>query len=80
MKSPNNLDSNPPKFSQHQQVQFLGGNGIIVFCEPNAGNWLYGIEMPLVTETKMNRVGSETVILLPEIELYSVNNTELKEE
>ena len=79
MKSPNNLHSNPPQFSQYQQVHFLGGNGIIVSCQPDAGNWLYGVKMPITTEADMGRVGSETVILVPEIELYLVNNADLKE-
>ncbi len=80
MKSMNNLSSSPPKFSQHQKVHFLGGNGTILFCQPDAGDWLYGVEMPVTTESDMGRVGCETVILVPEIELYSVNDTEFKEE
>ncbi len=79
MKSIKNLSSSPPKFSQHQKVQFLGGNGTIVSCQPDAGYWLYGVEMPVTTELDMGRVGSETVILVPEIELYLVNNADLKE-
>ncbi len=75
-----NLSSTTPKFSQHQQVQFLGGNGTIVFCQPDAGKWLYGVEMPVTTESDMDRVGYETVIVVPEIELYPVNNADSKEE
>ena len=67
-----NLDSTPPKFSQHQQVHFLGGKGTILFCQPDAGYWLYGVEMPVATEPDIERIGSETVILVPETELYTV--------
>ncbi len=76
MKTLNNRDSTLPKFSQYQQVHFLGGNGTILFWQPNAGDWLYGVEMPITTESDMDRVGYETVILVPEIELYPVNNKE----
>ena len=76
MKTLNNRDSTLPKFSQYQQVHFLGGNGTILFCQPDAGDWLYGVEMPITTESDMDRVGYETVILVPEIELYPVNNKE----
>ncbi len=75
-----NLKSTPPKFRQAQEVNFLGGNGTIIFCQPDAGNWLYGVEMPVTIEPELGRVGYETVILVPEFELYPVSNTEFKEE
>ena len=38
-----------------------------------------GVEMPITTELGMDRIGCETVILVPEFELYPVNDAEAKE-
>ena len=60
---------NPPKFSVHQQVQFIGGNGTILFSQPDGGHWLYGVEMPFGTESALGRIGHETIVLMSETEL-----------
>ena len=70
--------STSPKFCPHQQVHFLGGNGTIRFFHPDGNNWLYGVEMPLGTEPDLGRIGHETVVLIPETELYVLQATEKK--
>ena len=67
---------NSPKFSLHQQVHFLGGDGKILFCQPDGGNWLYGVEMPLGQESDMGRIGHETIVLVEETELHTVKQTD----
>ena len=68
--------STTPKFSQDQQVHFLGGNGTILFCLVDGGHWLYGVKMPEGKESDIRRIGYETIVLVSETELYTVKETE----
>ncbi|VEP17878.1 conserved hypothetical protein [Hyella patelloides LEGE 07179] len=61
--------STTPKFSPEQKVHFWGGKGTILFCQPNAGDWLSGVEMPREIEPDRVRIGSETRVLIGESEL-----------
>jgi hypothetical protein len=60
-----------PKFSQNQQVCFIGGVGKIRNCRVESGGWLYVVKMPLESEINLRRVGSEATILLYETEISS---------
>ncbi|MDZ8053621.1 MAG: hypothetical protein RMX68_007575 [Aulosira sp. ZfuVER01] len=63
-----------PKFSQGQTVEFIGGEGMIVKCSPNSQTWAYLVEMQMGEEPEMGRIGSETTILLFEMDIaLSVN-------
>ena len=71
----NALSENPqtqPKFRPFQQVYFLGGMGKIISCFTDHGKWMYSVEMPLGKEPNMGRIGSETIILMPETEIYQI--------
>lgn len=61
------------QFSYNQQVCFIGGTGTVKEYCFGAGKWLYTIEMPLSPEPEMGRVGSETQIVLEEIEIQEVS-------
>lgn len=61
-----------PKFSKKQRVCFVGGVGTIKNCQPESGTWTYTVEMELGPEPDMGRVGSETTILLYEVDIYEV--------
>ena len=61
-----------PKFRPFQQVYFLGGMGKIISCFADAGKWMYAVEMPLGQEPDMGRIGSETIILMQETEIYQI--------
>lgn len=64
-----------PRFSEGQTVKFLGGEGVITRCQPNASSWAYLVEMAMGPEPDMGRVGCETTILLFEVDLeYSMRN------
>lgn len=60
-----------PSFHHAQTVRFAGGEGIVRGYRPDAGTWTYLIEMALGQEPDFGRVGAETMVLLPEIELYA---------
>ncbi|MBW4621685.1 MAG: hypothetical protein KME17_20265 [Cyanosarcina radialis HA8281-LM2] len=60
-----------PKFSQSQQICFLGGVGQIIDCRAESGVWLYMVKMNLDRELNIQRLGSETTVLLYEAEISS---------
>jgi hypothetical protein len=68
-----------PRFSQDQQVCFVGGVGMIRSCRPNSGTWTYTVEMEMGPEPAMGRVGAETTILLYEAEIQGVINKSIPE-
>lgn len=61
-----------PKFRQEQIVCFQGGTGTIRSCYLESGIWAYTIEIPLGAEPDTGRVGSETTILLHEVDIQAV--------
>ena len=60
-----------PSFHHTQLVGFAGGEGVVRGCHLEAGTWTYLVEMALGQEPNFGRVGAETMVLLPEIELYA---------
>lgn len=58
-----------PLFCLMQWVSFVGGEGIVQSYKPNAGTWVYLVEMPLGLEPVFGRVGAETLVLLSEADL-----------
>jgi hypothetical protein len=58
-----------PSSDRDQQVQFLGGEGIIRNFKFEAENWTYLVEMPLGSEPTFGRIGAETMVLISETEL-----------
>ena len=62
-------------FHRHQQVSFIGGEGIIRNFKYESGTWKYLVEMPLApTLPEFGRVGAETIVLLDEVELDLIGN------
>lgn len=61
-----------PSFRHTQQVSFVGGEGIVQSCKPEAGTWTYLIEMVLGPEPDFGRVGAETMVFLNEADLRAV--------
>lgn len=59
----------PPKFRQSQLVSFLGGMGIVRSHHLESGTWAYAVEMSLGIEPEVGRVGTETTILLDEVDM-----------
>ena len=68
------VSKSPPKFRQSQIVCFQGGTGKIRRCHLESGTWAYAVEMALGPEPEFGRVGSETTILLNEIDMQAVMN------
>ena len=63
--------TNGHKFHHGQRVRFAGGEGIVRRFKCEAGKWTYVVEMPLGLEPNFGRIGSETMVLLNEKELYA---------
>ena len=62
-------------FHLHQQVSFVGGEGIVRNFKYENGNWQYLVEMPLsLPMPKFGRIGAETIVLLDEIELHPIGH------
>jgi hypothetical protein len=59
-------------FKVAQQVQFVGGEGIVRHIKFEAQNWTYLVEMPLGQSPEFGRVGAETMVVLSEAELRAV--------
>jgi hypothetical protein len=55
-----------PKFSRDRVVHFIGGCGKIKHCTPDAGTWVYAVEMDMGIPPETGRIGFETTILLHE--------------
>lgn len=60
-----------PRFRKGQAVKFIGGAGTIKNYRPEAGVWTYLIEMELGIEPDFGRVGAETMVWLPEVDLMA---------
>lgn len=63
-----------PKFRTNQMVYFVGGIGMIKNYRPDSGTWTYAVEMEMMSEPEMGRVGFETTILLYEADIQEVIN------
>ncbi|MDZ7961550.1 MAG: hypothetical protein RMY34_27335 [Aulosira sp. DedQUE10] len=63
-----------PKFAQGQTVEFIGGMGMIVKCNPNSKAWAYLVEMEMGAEPEMGRIGYETTIVLFETDIALLKN------
>ena len=62
-------------FDRHQQVSFIGGEGVVRNFKYENGTWKYLVEMPLApVMPKFGRIGAETIVLLDEIELAAIGN------
>jgi hypothetical protein len=62
-------------FHRHQQVGFIGGEGIIRSFKYENGTWKYLVEMPLdIPIPTFGRIGAETIVLLDEVELNIIGN------
>lgn len=68
------IPKSAPKFMQSQMVCFQGGTGRICRCHLESGTWAYTVEMALGPEPDIGRVGSETTILLHEVDIQAVMN------
>jgi hypothetical protein len=55
-----------PKFHHQQKVSFIGGTGKVKELQPQAGNWIYTVEMSMGLEPDFGRIGAETTIVLEE--------------
>ncbi|MEH2080626.1 MAG: hypothetical protein V7K89_11640 [Nostoc sp.] len=62
------------KFCKGEIVSFLGGEGVIKNYRFESGSWEYLVEMPMGPEPEMGRVGYETTIWLPEVDISSLVN------
>lgn len=61
-----------PKFNRDRVVQFIGGSGKIKHYKPDAGTWVYAVEMDMGIPPEMGRIGLETTILLHEADIQAV--------
>ena len=62
-------------FDRHQQVSFIGGEGVVRNFKYENGTCKYLVEMPLAPVLpKFGRIGAETIVLLDEIELAAIGN------
>lgn len=68
------VPTRPPKFRHSQMVCFQGGTGRIRRCHLESGTWAYAVEMALGPEPEFGRAGSETTILLNEVDLQAAMN------
>jgi len=59
-----------PDFLPTQQVSFVGGEGIVQNFKFESGTWIYVVEMMLGVEPEFGRVGSETMVILNEADLW----------
>lgn len=60
-----------PRFSKEQLVCFIGGIGTIKNYQLDSRSWTYAVEMELGPEPDMGRIGSETTILLNEVDIQA---------
>ncbi len=58
-----------PRFSRNQIVHFMGSVGRIKSYQANSNTWTYAVEMEVEPEPNFERVGSETIILLDEVDI-----------
>lgn len=63
-----------PKFRKDQTVEFIGGTGKIKQYHFEICEWIYLVEMKLGLEPSFGRIGCETMILLPEIDIFLLVN------
>ncbi|MEH2311948.1 MAG: hypothetical protein V7K35_11220 [Nostoc sp.] len=68
-------DSPVRKLCKGQIVSFIGGEGMIKNYRFESGSWEYLVEMPMGPEPEMGRVGYETMIWLPEVDISSLRNS-----
>ncbi len=64
-----------PRFSNGQQVYFVGGEGVIKSYHTEAGTWAYHIMMNMGQEPNFGRIGHETTIVLIETELEPIRTS-----
>lgn len=62
----------PPRFAKDQLVEFIGGTGKIRNYRSESDSWLYLVEMAMGPEPDFGRIGYETMILLPELDMISL--------
>ncbi len=58
-----------PKFNKGQKVEFIGGVSIIKNYRPESNHWVYLVAMPVKKDLKIDRIGYETMIWLPETDV-----------
>ncbi|MEH2247854.1 hypothetical protein [Nostoc sp.] len=63
------------KLCKGQIVSFMGGEGMIKNYRFESGSWEYLVEMPMGPKPEMGRVGYETMIWLPEVDISSLINS-----
>jgi hypothetical protein len=68
-----------PSLCRGQAVKFIGGTGIVKNYRQESGTWSYLVEMELGSEPDMGRVGYETMIWLPEPDLFLLESRCQKE-
>lgn len=61
--------TNAPKFRKDQAVEFMGGTGKIKHYYFELGEWIYLVEMKLGSKPDFGRIGYETTVILPEIDM-----------
>jgi len=63
-----------PRFYQGQQVHFIGGSGKVKSLRPDAGGWLYQVEMEMGPLPTMGRIGYETTVVLSEVDMAGADD------
>lgn len=63
-----------PKFNHNQPVRFIGGEGTVKHFRPDAGSWLYTVQMEMGPEPEMGRIGYETTVVLSETDLSALES------
>lgn len=64
-----------PKFCEGQKVGFIGGEGIIKNYRFEPSSWLYLVEMLMIAEPEIDRIGYETMIWLAEVDIFPLCNS-----
>ncbi len=58
-----------PRFAKEQLVEFIGGTGKIKNYHLELSGWIYLVEMMMGPEPDFGRIGYETTIVLPELDM-----------
>jgi hypothetical protein len=68
-----------PQFRKGQAVRFTGGVGTIKNYQSESGTWMYLLQMELGPEPDFGRVGAETMLWLPEVDLLALEERSFRE-
>lgn len=57
------------RFRKGQEVVFLGGSGVVKGRYLESGHWMYAVQMQMGPEPEVGRIGYETTVIMPELDL-----------